>query len=115
MPEDRNNKGLLISTVSPIIPRLLIITLSITLFSIVGVVGMAVYKKVPVEVWGIKIGYQVEENQSNDLPFLVTEVQQLKEQRKLLEKRLVKLLDENELQKNRLNECKDGSHLSSKG
>jgi len=107
MSTDTHYKERLISAIRPIIPSLLIITFSLALFSLAGIAGMAVYKKIPVEIWGMKIGHQVEENQSNDLPFLVTEVQQLKEQRILLEKRLVKLLDENELQKKQLKECAD--------
>ncbi len=115
MPIDTYYKKPFTKTIGKTISRLLIIIGLIGFFSISGIVGTVVYKKVPVDIWGLKIGFQMEENPSSDVPFLVTEVQQLKVQRKLLEKRLIKLLNEYELQKNQLKECKDNSHLNSKG
>ena len=115
MPIDTYYKKPFTKTIGKTISQLLIIIGLIGFFSISGIVGIVVYKKAPVEIWGMKIGYQMEENQSKDIPFLITEVQQLKEQSKLLEKRLVKLLNENELQTNQLKECKDQFHLNSKG
>jgi len=115
VPSDTNYKKQFAKTIRQIISRSLVIFGFIALFAISGIVGIVVYKKAPVEIWGMKIGYQMEENQSKDIPFLITEVQQLKEQSKLLEKRLVKLLNENELQTNQLKECKDQFHLNSKG
>ena len=84
--------------------RLWLIIGFISLFSLSVAIGTAIYKKIPVDLWGLKIGNQVA-GQTDDFPFLVNEVQQLKEQRQLLETRLVKLLKENEVQKNRLKEC----------
>jgi len=115
MSADFSGKERLVATFSPVIPRLLILIFAIAFFSVAGIAGMVVYKEVPVEIWGLKIGRQIEEKQTNDIPFLITEVRQLKEQGKLLEKRLIKLLAERELQKNQLKECRNKALLGAKG
>lgn len=115
MVADTKNKKRLIPSISPVIPRSIVIIFSVALFSLAGTVGLALYKEVPVEIWGIKIGSQMEGSQTNDVPFLLTEVKQLKEQRILLDKKMAKLFDENELNKNQFNECKDKILLNSKG
>ena len=115
MSADTSDKERLGPAISPIIPRLLIIFFSIALFSLAGTVGTAVYKEVPVEIWGFKIGQQVEGKQTNDVPFLLTEVQHLKEQRILLDKRLAKLHEENEHNRNELKACNDKTQINSKG
>lgn len=88
------------------VARVLVVFGFIAFISISGIAGMLAYKQVPVEIWGLTIGYMMEESQTNDIPFLVTEVQQLKEQRELLDKRLVKIFGEHEFCENELNECK---------
>ncbi|GJL77271.1 MAG: hypothetical protein NPINA01_02600 [Nitrospinaceae bacterium] len=113
MPSDASNKERFVVTTGPIIPRVLVIIFSIALICFAGAIGMVVYKQVPVEIWGMKVGSQRVDSKSSDIPFLVTEVQQLKEQSQLLEKRLVKLLKENELQKIQLEECKGNISLNS--
>jgi predicted transcriptional regulator len=90
-----------------IIPKSLLVIFSIALFSLAGTIGIAIYKEVPVEIWGLKMGKQMARSPAGDVPFLLTEVKQLKEQRILLDKRLAELHDKNENNKNQLKECND--------
>ena len=90
-----------------VIPRSLLVIFSIALFSLAWTMGTAVYKEVPVEIWGVKIGSQMAGSPAGDVSFLRTEVKQLKEQRILLDKRLAELHDQNEHNKNLLKECND--------
>jgi hypothetical protein len=102
MGADTKRNDRLTPSNSPIIPRSLLIIFSIALFSFAWTVGTAVYKEVPVEIWGLKI-----ESPASDVSFLLTEVRQLKEQRILLDERLADLHDANERNKNLLKECND--------
>lgn len=110
-----NSEKQFAGTIGQVISRILIIIGFIALIATSWIVVTVVYKNVPVEILGMKIGYQVEEIQSNDIPFLVTEVQQLKEQRKLLDQRLALLFNENDNQKIEIKACNDKLNLSSKG
>lgn len=99
------NNGWLFVVIRKLTPRLLIVTVVIAFLSLAGAVGTAVYKEIPLEMWGVKVDKSHGERWSGDVPFLMNEVEQLKKQRTLLESRLVKLQKENESQKSMLKDC----------
>ena len=86
-------------------PSRVLIIIVVSLLIITGLMGAAVFKRIYIEIGGVEIKNPSLKDPPSDIAFLLMEVKGLKEQRNLLEERLVKLLKANEGYQKQLIDC----------
>ena len=90
-------------------PSRVLIIIVVSLLIITGVMGVAVFKRIYIEIGGVEIKNPSIKAAPSDIAFLLMEVKGLKEQRNLLEDRLINQLKANEGYQKQLIDCREKS------
>jgi hypothetical protein len=90
-------------------PSRILIIIVVSLLINTGVMGAVVFKRIYIEIGGVEIKNSSLKDSPSDIAFLLMEVKGLKEQRNLLEERLINQLKANEGYQKQLIDCRGKS------